>query len=89
MEETSIYQVAKRIMPETHDCKHYIEVLFKQSKEKEWFEPTNREDEAFSICYELNLMGLIAKRTIPLWNNSSFRGFKVQYLFVKSLEYGC
>ncbi len=88
MKETKIYSAATRMFPPNTDVEHYLEILFK-NKEKEWFAPNNRDDDAFTICRELSGLQLIAERKIPKWNDGLFRGCHTEFMYVKSMEYGC
>ena len=88
MKDTKIYDASMKAFPPSFDVEYYLEILFKQ-KEKEWFTPTNKNDDAYTICRELAMIGIIAERKIPQWSSGMFRGFHIEFLYVKDMEYGC
>jgi len=85
MKDTAIYNAAVKVMPATCDVEHYLEILFRE-KEGTWFAPSNKSDESYTVCKELSMCRLIAERKIPKWNNGSFRGYHVEFMYVKNME---
>jgi len=81
-----MFDVAKKLFPESHDIGHYLEMLFKHP-EYAWFTPSNLEDESFSICNELAAVNLICSRKVPKWDNGSFKGYLISFLYLKDLSY--
>jgi len=84
--ETKIYQSAIKIFPDYFDMEHYCEVLFKHT-ENEWFIPTNKDEQAFQVCEELSALGLICKKTTPVFSSGAYRGKLTEFLYSKSLNY--
>lgn len=86
MEETKLYQAAKKLFPDNYDVNYYVESLYK-FPEGEWFEPTNREGEDFTMCRELADIHLVQLKITPNWVNDSFRGVRTQIMYKKDLKY--
>ena len=86
MKTLNIYQAAKKLFPSGLDLNHYFTLLF-EHPEGEWFAPTNRGSEAYSICDQLAWRHLISWRRIPVWHNGSFMGIKTEFYYNKNLDY--
>lgn len=56
--------------------------------ENEWFAPTNKSVEHYSICDSLSRLNLICKKVIPHWVNGSFKGNHVYFKYNKELKIG-
>ncbi len=55
----------RKLLPEYYDASHYLYILFKHP-ENEWFEPTNAQDEYYSICDQLARLNIICTQKIPI-----------------------
>lgn len=86
MEQTNIYIAAKKIFPENFDIDHYLGVLF-EYEEGAWVHPSNKENDAYSICEQLGQVHLISMRRTPVWNNGSFQGVRTDIMYLKDLNY--
>lgn len=84
--DTPIYQRAQSVLPDYYDLDFQFGLLFK-FPENEWFDPSNREDESFSVCEEFSRLNFICKRVTPIWNNSSFYGQRISFMYNKRLKY--
>lgn len=83
--DTSIYKAGAKISSARFfDLELYLERLF-TNPENKWFRPTNKDDQMFDICYDLEKCGLIAKRTIPVWKYGSFKGLIIEFFYNKNL----
>lgn len=65
---------------------HYLEVL-STMPENEWFAPTNKNEEHFTICHWFASRGMICKKDIPLFSDGSYKGMKHYFFWNDSLDY--
>lgn len=86
IQETSLFQAAKKAMPESFDIEHYLENLF-LNPENKWFYPTNDFDDNYTICRELAMLGLICERKAPKWSSGAFRGFRFEFLYSRNMVF--
>lgn len=86
MKDTIIYTTARKQLLLAEDAKHYLSVLF-QFPEGEWFTPTNKHDEAYTICKDLADVHLLSVKRVPIWRNGSFHGIAIYFLYHKDLNY--
>ena len=84
--DTKLYQSSIKVFPDYFDMEHYCSVLF-QYKENEWFSPNNLNDESFTICKELNALGLIARKEVPDHSAGMYRGMTIKFFYNKNLDY--
>jgi len=75
-----------KIFPADYDREHYMDALFKYP-ENEWFLPTNKDGDDYSICNQLQSVHLICVRHTPIWNNGSFKGMRFEFKYNRNLEY--
>lgn len=69
------------------NVKYYLEILFKHP-ENQWFAPTNKKDEAFTICRQLaQEFHLIAVRSVPIWRNGSFKSCNYEFFYSKEMVF--
>jgi len=83
--KNKLKETFEKISP-VSDKPQYIEAL-SIFKENEWFSPTNKNDERYSKCEYLYTCGLIAKKILPIWNNGSFIGNKIMFMYNLNLKY--
>lgn len=81
---TALEQAAKRVLPEYIDVDYHIEIL-NTFPEGEWFAPTNKNDEAFTVCALLEDSGLIELKRQPIWHDGSRRGCRVFFRYKHDL----
>lgn len=90
VEESPLYNAAKRQLTEGYDIEFYLEILF-TFPQNTWFHPTNGDEKtynsAFSICEQLYQARLICARFIPLWVNGSYRGNSIAFFYDKDMNY--
>ena len=77
---------AKKAFPDDFDIEYYIEILTK-NPENQWFYPTNKIEENYTICRELAAMGIIAEKKIPKWHDNSFRGFRHEFYYNADMSF--
>lgn len=65
---------------------YYAEVLA-MFKEGEWVMPTNRNDECFSVFKQLHELHLVAKQTVPVWNEGHCKGVAIYFKYKHNLKY--
>ncbi len=83
---TKIFQAAKKRLPADNDIDLLIIRLF-AFPENQWFSPTNKQNEEYTICKVLADAGLIVAKQVPDWSSASFHGFKISFLYNKDLIY--
>lgn len=65
---------------------HYLSVL-RTMPQNEWFAPTNRDNEEFTICAWFASRGLICEKKIPKFLNGSYLGVKSLYFWNEEVDY--
>lgn len=51
----------------------------KSLPKNQWFTPTNKDDENYTVCIDMAYHGWISKMVEPIWHNGSFKGTKVSF----------
>jgi hypothetical protein len=69
---------------ETND--HYLSVL-ETFPQNEWFAPTDKNNDEFTICYWFASRGMICEKRIPNFHNGSYVGLTKYYLWNENLNY--
>ena len=77
---TSISQKISLALPAHYDAAHYESVL-RSYPSNEWFLPTNKENEGYTICSELHTRGVISMQRIPKWVCGRFKGISVYFKY--------
>jgi hypothetical protein len=75
-----------KLFPECFDVDHYLDAL-KNFQEGEWFCPTNANEDFFTKIDQMAAMHLVAKKVSPRWNNGSFMGLRIEYMYKNDLKY--
>lgn len=83
-EKTPLEYAAQRVLPEYVDVNYHLEIL-NTFPEGEWFQPTNKNQECYSICSLLEDFGLIECKRQPMWHDGSRRGCKVFFRYKHDL----
>lgn len=82
----ALYIAAKKLLSDG-SVNHYMEHLA-AFPEGQWFAPSNQQGDHFSVCQTMADFGLIAMRKKPIWQNGSFKGLRIEFLYLNSLNYG-
>lgn len=69
-----------KALPAHYDAEHYADTLYTFPPGR-WFTPTNKTDEAYSICQTLHEAGLIDQMREAIHHGSQFRGYKVSFRY--------
>lgn len=77
----------KEVMQKYSPLSDYYGILTKYP-EGEWFDPTNKDSEDYSVCSYLQKWHLIEKRTEPIWSEDSFKGQRIFFRYKNDLKYG-
>lgn len=83
---TPLEQAAKRVFPEYIDREYHLEIL-NTFPEGEWFQPINKDNEAFTICALMEEFGLIELKRQPIWHDGSRRGNRIFFRYKHDLNY--
>ncbi len=67
----------------TH-TEYYLSILF-TFPEKAWFAPTNKTNEAYTICSQLAEAGLISVRRTPQVVHGCLHGIKHEFFYSKPI----
>lgn len=55
--------------------------------ENRWVQPTNADEQLYTICQHLFDMQLICKKEIPIWHNGSTKGKRVYFYYNHEMDY--
>ena len=66
--------------------KHYLNIL-QTIPQNEWFFPTNKEDEKYTILNWFASRGLICEKKIPNFSKGSYYGMRNFYYWNDKLDY--
>jgi hypothetical protein len=83
---TPLETTIRRKFPEWVEYAYWMERL-SNYKECEWVTPTNISSEDFTIFRCLADEFLVARKVTPIWNNGSFQGTKVEFMYKLDLNY--
>lgn len=89
MKDTQIYRQLVHKGIGYIDPEFYLTKTLFKFPENEYFEPTNRSEQAYDICQLLADLHLIVKRVTPIYNRETggYRGDKVSFMYNKNLLY--
>ena len=85
-----IKQILSKRMPSTC-ADHHMQMVGANMPINEWYAADNYKPfyGMFDICREWADIGLMAKRITPIWNNGSYQGTKIEFMFNPELKYQC